>query len=102
MKIGVVVQARMSSARLPGKVLRELAGRPLLAHVLDRVRQVGNADVVVLATSTEASDDPVAELGDSSALPSTAGRSTTSPGASSARSTSTASTRACASAPTAR
>ena len=52
----------MSSARLPGKVLREIAGKPLLAHVLDRVRAVANADLVVLATSTEPSDDPVAEL----------------------------------------
>src|SRR5262245_42610822 len=60
--IVVVVQARFSSARLPGKVLRPMAGRPMLAHLFDRVHRASEPDAVWLATSTDASDDPVASL----------------------------------------
>lgn len=60
MRVGVVVQARMSSARLPGKVLRELCGKPVLAWLLDGLALCSGPDMVVLATSTEPSDDPVA------------------------------------------
>jgi spore coat polysaccharide biosynthesis protein SpsF len=55
-----VIQARTSSSRLPGKVLRPLGGRPVLAQVVDRVAAF--ADVVVVATSEGADDDPVADL----------------------------------------
>jgi spore coat polysaccharide biosynthesis protein SpsF len=50
----------MDSARLSGKALRPIAGRPLLGHVLDRARLVGGIDRVVIATSTRAVDDPIA------------------------------------------
>jgi spore coat polysaccharide biosynthesis protein SpsF len=56
----VIVQARMSSARVPGKVLRPLAGRPLLGHLLDRLART--ALPVVVATSDDPSDDAVAEF----------------------------------------
>jgi spore coat polysaccharide biosynthesis protein SpsF len=57
---GVIVQARMRSARVPGKVLRPLAGRALLGHLLDRLRTL---DVpLVVATSDDASDDPIAQF----------------------------------------
>jgi spore coat polysaccharide biosynthesis protein SpsF len=59
--IGVVVQARMGSERLPGKVLRPLAGRPALDYVIERVSRAGEPDLVVVATSDDASDDPIAE-----------------------------------------
>jgi spore coat polysaccharide biosynthesis protein SpsF (cytidylyltransferase family) len=54
----VIVQARMSSARVPGKVLRPLAGRPLLGHLLDRLARTELP--VVVATSDDPSDDAVA------------------------------------------
>lgn len=60
MKILAVIQARMSSRRLPGKVLKELGGRPLLARMIERVSGASRLDGVVVATSAEASDDPVA------------------------------------------
>lgn len=56
----MIVQARMSSARVPGKVLRPLAGRPLLGHLLDRLART--ALPVVVATSDDPSDDAVAEF----------------------------------------
>jgi spore coat polysaccharide biosynthesis protein SpsF len=57
-----VVQARMGSTRLPGKVLQPLGGRPLLALVLERVGRAAGIDEIAVATSTLAADDPVAEL----------------------------------------
>jgi len=52
-----VVQARISSARFPGKVLMDVEGKPLILHVLERVRRAKRIDKLVLATSLEASDD---------------------------------------------
>ena len=57
-----VVQARMGSTRLPGKVLEDLGGRPLLALVLARVGRAAGIDEVAVATSTLPGDDPVADL----------------------------------------
>jgi spore coat polysaccharide biosynthesis protein SpsF len=56
----IVIQARMTSSRFPGKVLAPLHGRPLLAHVVERARLVPEADDVIVATSTAPSDEPVA------------------------------------------
>jgi spore coat polysaccharide biosynthesis protein SpsF len=61
-RIGAIVQARMSSRRLPGKVLRSLCGKPLLQHLLERVQSVPELDNVVVATSDQPSDDTIAEL----------------------------------------
>ena len=55
-RVIAVVQARLGSSRLPGKVLAEIAGRPMLAHVLERVRAIPGIDSVVLTT-------PAADLG---------------------------------------
>lgn len=56
-----VVQARMGSSRLPGKVLKDVGGRPLLALMLARLRPVA-VDQIVVATSDHSRDDPVADL----------------------------------------
>ena len=63
MKRVCVVQARMGSTRLPGKVLRELAGQPMLIQLLRRLRACASLDEIVFATSIATSDDPIAELG---------------------------------------
>ncbi|GFK94860.1 3-aminobutyryl-CoA aminotransferase [Fundidesulfovibrio magnetotacticus] len=55
-----VVQARMGSTRLPGKVLADIEGRPMLWRVVSRAARARLVDKVVVATSTDASDDPVA------------------------------------------
>lgn len=54
------IQARMSSSRFPGKVLAPFAGRPIIAHVIDRVALAIPREYITLATSTEPSDDPLA------------------------------------------
>jgi spore coat polysaccharide biosynthesis protein SpsF len=65
MKRVCVVQARMGSTRLPGKVLRDLAGRPMLAQLLRRLQACGSLDEIVVATSIAVSDDPIVQLADS-------------------------------------
>lgn len=57
-----IVQARMGSTRLPGKVLAPVRGRPLLATMLDRVGGFDGVDGVVVATTVLERDDPIAEL----------------------------------------
>jgi spore coat polysaccharide biosynthesis protein SpsF len=61
MKIGIAVLCRYSSTRLPGKVLKPIAGKPLLQHIIDRLKQLQPERLVVVATSEESSDDPIAE-----------------------------------------
>lgn len=62
MKTLVIVQARMTSTRLPGKVLLPLIGVPMLARLVERLCRVQHADGTVIATTTNASDDPIAAL----------------------------------------
>jgi spore coat polysaccharide biosynthesis protein SpsF len=56
------VQARTGSSRLPGKVLEPLAGRPALAHIVERLRTVPALDDVAVLTSELAGDEPIVEL----------------------------------------
>lgn len=58
---GVVVQARLSSTRLPGKVLMDVAGQPMIHRQLERLRAGVGSLPVVVATSSDPSDDPLAE-----------------------------------------
>lgn len=62
MKICVIVQARMSSKRFPGKSLCKIAGKPMLGYVLDRVRHAAGADFTVVATSSEAEDAAISDF----------------------------------------
>jgi spore coat polysaccharide biosynthesis protein SpsF len=56
------IEARMTSSRLPGKVLLEAAGKPLLEHMVERLRRVRALDEIVIATTEEASSDPIVAL----------------------------------------
>lgn len=62
MRIVAIIQARMSSSRLPGKVLLDLAGQPMLVRVIERVRRAKTVDEVVVATTTDPTDDPIEAL----------------------------------------
>ena len=55
-----IIQARMSSNRLPGKVLLPLAGKPMIRHIVDRAKSCNNVSKVIVATSLEESDNPLA------------------------------------------
>lgn len=60
-RVNAVVQARHSSTRLPGKVLRPLAGRSVLSWVIRAAAHAANVEEVIVATSSSPADDPVAE-----------------------------------------
>lgn len=57
-----IIQARMTSTRLPGKVLANLAGKPALEHMIGRVRRARRLTEIVVATTVNATDDPVVAL----------------------------------------
>ena len=54
-----IIQARMSSERLPGKVLKPLAGKPVLWHIYQRLNDCENIGKIIIATSTNSSDNPI-------------------------------------------
>lgn len=57
-----ILQARTSSTRLPGKVLRALCGAPMLQRQIERVRRAQRIGTLVVATSVDPSDDPIESL----------------------------------------
>jgi N-acetylneuraminate synthase/N,N'-diacetyllegionaminate synthase len=59
MKIGVIVLCRHNSSRLPGKILKQINGRAVLGHIVDRIRRGVEDLPVVIATSTDPSDDVI-------------------------------------------
>lgn len=69
MRIAAIVQARMSSQRLPGKVLHRVAGKPLLGYLVERLRRCQTLDSILLATSVSAADDAIAYFCDSQGVP---------------------------------
>lgn len=64
-----ILQARMSSTRLPGKVLRPILGRPMLGWQIDRIKRSSTIDRLVVATSQEASDNPIQAFCDANGVP---------------------------------
>jgi spore coat polysaccharide biosynthesis protein SpsF len=62
MKIVAIIQARMGSTRLPGKVLLDLAGEPVLARCVERTRRAQTLDEVVVATTVQPADEAIIEL----------------------------------------
>jgi len=57
MRIGCIIQARMASTRLPGKVLMDIEGRPMLWHIIDRLKASKLLEAIIVATSADAKDD---------------------------------------------
>ena len=61
-KVVATIEGRMTSTRLSGKILMLLAGRPVMAHLIERHRRSALTDEVVVATTTNTADDPVVAL----------------------------------------
>lgn len=68
-KIAAIIQGRMSSSRLPGKILADIAGQPMLSRVFTRTARAKSLAEALFATTTDSSDDPVAEYCDFSGIP---------------------------------
>jgi spore coat polysaccharide biosynthesis protein SpsF len=64
MKTSIIVQARMTSTRLPGKVLMDVAGHPMLGQQIRRLKSCKLADEIIIATTVNAADDPIVHLAD--------------------------------------
>lgn len=68
-KIGIIIQARMTSKRFPGKVMHELCGKPVLEHIIQRAKKIRapkglKSEVIVAVPDTEESE-PILQLADS-------------------------------------
>lgn len=57
--VNIIIQARMGSTRLPGKILRPVMDRPLLSYLLERLNQVSSPHTLIIATTTNANDDVI-------------------------------------------
>jgi len=60
--IAIIVQARMGSTRLPGKVLKPIGMRPMLSYQLERLRRVALAQQIIVATTTQTEDQAIVQL----------------------------------------
>lgn len=68
-KVAAVIEARMSSHRLPGKVMLHAGGKPLLEFLIERLRRARSLDDIVVATSTNAADDTIVGLCEKISVP---------------------------------
>lgn len=62
MNIGIIILCRYNSSRLPGKILREINGKTILEYIFERVGQVLPQENIVVATSEEETDNPIADF----------------------------------------
>lgn len=62
MNIGLVIQARMGSSRLPGKVLMNLCGNPILLHIIERLKDLKREYKRIVITSTEEKDNDIEDF----------------------------------------
>lgn len=69
LRIVAVIQARMGSTRLPGKVLKPIAGRPLLWHIVHRLRRSDFIEQIAIATSDNPRDDAIVAFGRENGVP---------------------------------
>lgn len=68
-RVIAILQARMGSSRLPGKVMKDIGGQPMLTRVFIRSSRSTSVDQTLVATTIEAADDPIAEYCDFSGIP---------------------------------
>jgi len=61
-KVGITIEGRMGSTRLPGKTLKMLYGKPMLERMIERLKMVKQADIIVMATTDQLQDQPIVDL----------------------------------------
>ena len=61
-RVVAVIQARMGSTRLPGKVLRRIAGKPMIGWIAERLRACKEVDEIVVSTTQSPRDDAIARF----------------------------------------
>jgi len=64
MRIVASVEARMHSSRLPGKVLKDICGKPVLWHIVERLKRAERVQDIVIATTVNPKDDQIVEFAD--------------------------------------
>ena len=69
MKTVAIVQARMTSTRLPGKVLKSILGRPMFGYQVEQLRRAKTLDAIVVATTINDSDNPIVAFCEAEGLP---------------------------------
>ena len=62
MKLGAIIEARMNSSRLPGKILYKAAGKSFLQHLIDRLKKIKQINKIVIATTLNSQDDALITL----------------------------------------
>ncbi|OGH61762.1 MAG: hypothetical protein A3G34_14205 [Candidatus Lindowbacteria bacterium RIFCSPLOWO2_12_FULL_62_27] len=67
-EIVCIIQARVRSARLPGKVLKEVAGKTVLEHLISRVQSARRVDRIILATGADVANRPLEKIADASGV----------------------------------
>ncbi|MBW0434109.1 glycosyltransferase family protein [Leptospira yasudae] len=67
-KIVATVEARMTSSRLPGKVLLPVLNRPILSYLIDRLKSVSSIDEIVLATTVNPTDEALVKFAESEGI----------------------------------
>jgi len=61
-KIVAIVQARMGASRLPGKVMKDIVGKPMLWHIINRIKESDFIDKIILATTVNKKDDEIVDF----------------------------------------
>lgn len=61
-RISIIIQARVNSERLPNKILKEIVGKPMILHIVNRLKKIKNVDQIILATTNNKEDDVVVDV----------------------------------------
>ena len=61
-KVSAIIEARMTSKRLPGKHMLPVLGKPIIKYLIDRLKKVQSLDCIVMATTVNKADDPLVKL----------------------------------------
>lgn len=64
MKIGAIIQARMGSTRLPGKIMMDISGKPMIWHVVDRLKRSEKLNEIVIASTFDSKNDVLEAFAD--------------------------------------